>query len=144
MSKETSRFVEDLLGTWNTPDVERIETFYVLEYEGVDVGQAKPQRGPQGVRQFAISYLQAFPDLRFVEEETVVQNDRVVLVWTARGTHQGKFMRIPPTEREIAVRGVSLLTVEDGKIKHGLYIWDVAGLPRDLGLLPELRASEDD
>lgn len=43
------------------------------------------------------SYLEAFPDLRFVEDEVVVEGDRAVLVWTAHGTHGGKLMSIPPT-----------------------------------------------
>jgi hypothetical protein len=47
-------------------------------------------------------------------------------------------MRIPPTGRSIAVRGTSVLTVESGKIIRGLYVWDVAGLLRSIGLLPEL------
>jgi hypothetical protein len=47
-------------------------------------------------------------------------------------------MRIPPTGCDIAVRGISVLTVENGKVTRGLYIWDVAGLLRSIGLLPEL------
>lgn len=137
-TKEIGWFVEDLLDAWNAHDIERIKAFYAPEYMGVDLGQAEPQYGPQGICQTALGYLQAFPDLRFSEEETVIQDNHVALVWTARGTHRGKIMRIPSTEQEIVVRGVSLLTVEDGRITRGLYIWDVAGLLRTLGLLPEL------
>ena len=36
------------------------------------------------------------------------------------------------------MRGVSALTLRDGKVIRGLYIWDVAGLLRNIGLLPEL------
>jgi steroid delta-isomerase-like uncharacterized protein len=131
-------FVRDLLEAWNAHDVERVKTFYAPEYEGTDVGQADPQRGPEGVRQTMLGSLQAFPDLRFVEEEVVVQDNRAVLIWTAHGTHRGKLMRIPPTGCEIAVRGTSVLTIENGSVVRGLYIWDVAGLLRSLGLLPEL------
>jgi predicted ester cyclase len=138
MAKEISQFVGDLLDAWNAHDVERIMAFYAPKYEGVDVGQAEPQRGPQGIHQSALSLLQAFPDLRFVEEETIVQGDQAVLVWRAHGTHKGKLMRSPPTEREVVVRGASVLTVENGKVVRGLYIWDVAGLLRAIGLLPEL------
>jgi hypothetical protein len=31
-------------------------------------------------------YLRAFPDLRFVEQDLIVQGDRAVLVWKAHGT----------------------------------------------------------
>jgi hypothetical protein len=47
-------------------------------------------------------------------------------------------MHIPPTGRKIAVRGISVLTIENGKITRGLYVWDAAGLLRTTGLLPEL------
>lgn len=132
------QLVEDLLDAWNAHDTGRITTFYAPEYEGVDVGEAEPQRGPQGISRSVDRYLRAFPDLRFVEEDVVIQGDRAVLVWTAHGTHGGKLMHIPPTGRKIAVRGVSVLTIEHGKITRGLYVWDAAGLLRAIGLLPEL------
>ena len=132
------QLVEDLLDAWNAHDTGRITTFYAPEYEGVDVGEAQPQRGPQAVSRSVDRYLRAFPDLRFVEEDVVVQGDRAVLVWTSHGTHGGNLMRIPPTGRKIAVRGISVLTIENGKITRGLYVWDAAGLLRAIGLLPEL------
>ena len=138
--KEVSEeeIARELLEAWNAHDIEHIKTFYAPEYEGVDVGQAEPQRGPQSVPQNVERYLRAFPDLRFVEEDIVVQDNRAVLVWKAYGTHKGKFMNIPPTGRNVAVRGTSVLTVENSKVARGLYIWDVAGLLRSIGLLPEL------
>ena len=132
------QLVEDLLDAWNAHDTGRITTFYAPEYEGVDVGEAEPQRGPQAISRSVDRYLRAFPDLRFVEEDVVIQGDRAVVVWTAHGTHGGKLMHIPPTGRKIAVRGISVLTIENEKITSGLYVWDAAGLLRAIGLLPEL------
>lgn len=137
-AKEVARVVHDLLEAWNARDPELIHAFYAPEYEGVDVGQAKPQRGPQDVSRMVKRYLQAFPDLRFVDEDVVVQGNRAVLVWTAHGTHGGELMHIPPTGRNISVRGTSVLSIENGKVTRGLYVWDVAGLLRSIGLLPEL------
>jgi predicted ester cyclase len=96
--QEITRLVRDLLEAWNAHDVERIKTFYAPDYEGVDVGQAKPQSGPQGVARLVKRYLQAFPNLYFVAEDVVVQGNRAVLVWTAHATHRGELMRIPPPD----------------------------------------------
>jgi len=131
-------FTERLVEAWNSHDAGRVRDFYAPEYEGVDVGRAEPYRGPQGAAYHMTAYLRAFPDLRFTQDEILVQGDRVALFWTAYGTHEGKLMNIPPTHRKIAVRGASLLTVENAKISHGLYVWDVAGLLRSIGLLPDL------
>jgi steroid delta-isomerase-like uncharacterized protein len=136
--EEIARLVRDLLEAWNAHDLRRIETFYAPDYEGVDVGQAGPQHGPQSASRNMERYQRAFPDLRFVEQDLIVEGDRAVLVWEAHGKHAGKLMNIPPTGRTIAVRGTSVLTIRDGKISRGLYVWDVAGLLRSLGLLPEL------
>lgn len=135
---EITRLVRDLLEAWNTHDPELIRSFYAPEYEGVDVGEAEPRRGPSDVAQTVERYLRAFPDLHFVEDDVVAQGDRAVLVWTACGTHGGQLMRIPPTGREISMRGTSVFTIRDGKITSGLHVWDVAGLLRSIGLLPEL------
>lgn len=130
--------VRELLQAWNAHDIDRAVTYYSADYEGVDVAQAAPQRGPEGIRDMLSLYMRAFPDLHFTEEATIVQGEQVAMFWTAQGTHQGALMNIPPTGRSIQVRGVSLLTLSDGKVARALYIWDVAGLLRGIGLLPEL------
>src|SRR5262249_1087173 len=79
----------------------------------------------------------AFPDLQ-IRGEPLIQDAQVALVWTLRGTHQGPFLRIPPSCRAIAVRGVTLLMVRDGRIIQGDSIWDVPGFLLTIGLLPGL------
>ena len=131
-------FAAQLIDAWNSHDMERVARLYAPEYRGVDVGQSAQQQGTQGILQMLSRYWSAFPDLTFTPEETIVHGNRVVLVWTARATHLGRLMNIPPTNRCVAFRGVSLLTVEGGKVWEAAYIWDVAGLLRSIGLLPEL------
>ncbi|MEW5959648.1 MAG: ester cyclase [Chloroflexota bacterium] len=127
-----------LIVAWNDHDFDQLLTFYAPDYEGIDVGEAGPHYGPAGIRQNLARYLEAFPDLHFVTDSPIVQHDRLALAWTARGTHLGKLMNIPPTGHRVEVRGVSLLAIKDNKISRGFYIWDVAGLLRSIGLLPEL------
>ncbi len=138
MSQAVAELATALLEAWNSHDIDRLAALHAAHYEGIDVGQAVPQQGLDEVRQTFNHYLQAFPDIHFTVEETLAQGERLTLVWTARGTHQGTLMHIPPTRRRVQVRGISVLTVQDDKITHGLHVWDVAGLLRHIGLLPEL------
>lgn len=138
MSQATTELISQLLAAWNLHDTDRASAFYAPDYEGVDVSEASPQQGQQGARLALARYLHAFPDLSFTQGLTLVEGEHVALAWTARGTHQGKLMNIPPTGRMVEVGGVSLFTLESGKIKRALVIWDVAGLLRAIGLLPEL------
>jgi steroid delta-isomerase-like uncharacterized protein len=138
VSSTTAELITQLLAAWNAHDADRTTAFYAPDYEGVDVGEALPQRGQQGAGQALARYLRAFPDLSFSQEAVLVDHEQAVLFWIARGTHQGKLMNIPPTGRMVEVRGMSLFTLQAGKIKQAMVIWDVAGLLRAIGLLPEL------
>ncbi len=134
----TTQFVVQLVEAWNSHDLERVVPFYAPDYVGEDVAQSAQQEGREGIRQTLTRYWSAFPDLHFTLDELIVQDDRVALVWTSRGTHQGRLMNIPPTGRLLTMRGVSVLRLAGDRVHHALYIWDVAGLLRGIGLLPEL------
>ena len=132
------QIVHSIVDAWNAHDVERLVEFFAPDYIGFDVAQAAPVCGLEGISGSFQRYLDAFPDLHFTPDQIVIEGDQVILAWTASGTHQGKFMHIPPTGRYVTVKGVSILTFSGNKIVRGQYIWDVAGLLRALGLLPEL------
>ncbi len=135
---QTMEFITDLIAAWNAHDVERLASLYTPDYEETDVGQADPQRGRESIRRTATRYLRAFPDLQVTLNEVVIDGDRAALAWTWCGTHRGTMLNIPPTGRHVTVRGTSFLTFEDGLIRRGLRVWDMAGLLRSIGLLPEL------
>jgi steroid delta-isomerase-like uncharacterized protein len=130
--------VRELIEAWNAHDAERVAACYAEDFEGEDVAQAEPQRGPHDIRRITLFYLRAFPDVQIELQDAVFDGDKVVMVWVLRGTQRGTFMRIPPTGRRVAVRGTTLLTLRHGQIARAVRIWDVAGLLRSVGLLPEL------
>ena len=118
--------------------IERVVSFYSPDYIGDDIGLSSPLHGREGIRIKLQEYWTAFPDLRFEVISTLVDGNRLVIVWSGEGTHQGTIMHIPATGHSVQVRGVSILDVQDGMVVHGQYIWDLAGMLRHMGLLPEL------
>lgn len=142
MTADLAIFAETINDAWNSHYIEKVLSFYSPEYIGDDVGQASLLRGREGLRAMLENYWGAFPDLRFKVVSTLVEGNRLVIVWVGEGTHQGTIMNIPPTGHTVEVRGVSILDVQDGMIVRGQYIWDMAGMLRHMGLLPELHAAE--
>ena len=138
MSQAIEQLVTDLIAAWNAHDVERVAALYAPDYEEKDVAQTDSLRGRDGIRRTVLLYLRAFPDLQVTLTDVVVDGNRAALGWTWCGTHRGTFMNIPPTVRHVAVRGASFLIIENGRIRRGTRIWDLAGLLRAVGLLPEL------
>ena len=138
MTTDLATFADTINQAWNSHEIENVLGFYSSQYVAEDVGQAFLQRGPESIRTMLENYWQAFPDLEFTMTDVVVEDSRVAIVWMAEGTHQGTIMNIPPTGHRVEVRGVSILDVENGLIVRGQYIWDMAGMLRHMGLLPEL------
>jgi steroid delta-isomerase-like uncharacterized protein len=138
MTTDLAIFAEVINEAWNSHDLEKVIHFYATDYIGSDVGQPHLQRGHQGLRDMLEMYWKAFPDLQFTVTDTVIEDSRVAIVWVAEGTHQGPIMNIPATWHEVKVRGMSVINVENGLIVRGQYIWDLAGMLRHMGLLPEL------
>jgi steroid delta-isomerase-like uncharacterized protein len=139
MSDQIAQLVNDLVAGWNAHDIDKVTDLYADDFEEEDVANKEIQRGKAAVRRTMWLYLRAFPDLQLEADEIVIQRDCVALSWIISGTHRGTLMNIPPTGRAVRIRGVSLLTVADGRLQRARRIWDLAGLLRSFGLLPELQ-----
>lgn len=79
----------------------------------------------------------ATPDLRHTIEDMVAEGDRVAIRLTARGTHTGEFMGIPPTGKTVTVTGTGICRIADGKIQEDWFNSDALGLLQQLGVIPK-------
>lgn len=138
MSQETVKLIQRLVAEWNSHDPERVAARYTPDCYGLDVAIAKPQIGREGVKQMFAAYYAAFPDLKIIADDIIVEEERVAMFWTAHATHQGTILNIPASGRHITVSGVNRFVLQDELISHSLTIWDVAGMLRGMGLLPDL------
>ncbi len=81
-------------------------------------------------------FVTGFPDLNVAIEDEVSEGERVVVRWTARGTHQGEFMGMPPSGNEFVIGGLTLLRIAEGKIAEHWVGGDFLGLMQQVGALP--------
>jgi len=133
-----STIANRLIDAWNSHDFSQVAALYSTDCESIDVGQSGMLRGIEGLRQMFTGYWAAFPDLRFTLEASMEEAEALALFWRATGTHRGAILRIPATGRSVEILGSAHHSLSEGKIVRSTYIWDTAGLLRNLGLLPEL------
>lgn len=138
MSERIREVIAQVVAAWNSHDPQRVAAYYTEDCYGLDVAVARPQIGREGVQRMFEAYYIAFPDLEITPDDIIVDGDRAAIFWTARATHDGPILNIPPSGRPVIARGVNRLVLEDGKVCETLTIWDVAGMLRGLGLLPDL------
>ena len=59
---------------------------------------------------------QAFPDLRIVIDDVIVNEQNAVIRWTMPATHQGVFRGVQPNGRPVQFTGMDILRIEHGRI----------------------------
>ncbi len=135
------QLLEQLATMWNERRLDLAVELYTDDYVGIDMTAQTHVQGPAGVTSRLERIYHALPDLQFRAYETILENSQLALHWCVRGTQRGVLLNIPPTGQSIQINGVSFLTLQDGKIKRAVHLWDMAAVLRALGLLPELETS---
>jgi steroid delta-isomerase-like uncharacterized protein len=107
-------------------------------FVGHDAAMPDPIRGPNGLKQQASGYREAFPDLELTIEDQIAESEEVATRWTARGTHKGELFGISPTGKQATVDGVTIDRFSGGKIVESWVNWDALGLMQQLGAVPEM------
>lgn len=97
----------------------------------------KQGSGAQGYIDLFAEMRAAFPDLKATPEHITADEDTVALAYTITGTHQGTFLGVPPTNKEIKARGVQIARFADGKMVERWGSSDQLGILNQLGIEPQ-------
>jgi steroid delta-isomerase-like uncharacterized protein len=87
-----------------------------------------------GLKQHIAVAEAAFPRYSLDPEDIFAEGDKVLVRFTLRGTHHGDFMGIPPTGRTVAVPGLIVYRIADGKIAEHWMHMDNMALMQQLGI----------
>ncbi len=129
---------QQVIDAWNSRADEVIVQFYSKDYVVEDITAGRIREGWEGLRQWTKSVFTAFPNLLYSLVYDIETDGKLVLHWLAKGNHQGPLMNIPATGKNVFIHGMSILRLENGKIIHGQVMWDMSGVLRQIGLLPEI------
>lgn len=88
--------------------------------------------GRDGVREFFALVRDGLPDVDVAVDELVAEGDRVAVATTISGTHRGELFGHAPTGRRVAVTGIDVVRIRDGRIVEHRGLTDMVGLMRQL------------
>ena len=126
------RFTEELFNKGNLAVVDELVATNFVDHSGFP--GVTPDR--EGYKQFATISRTALPDFHTTIEDIIAEGDKVVQRFTARGTHKGEFMGIPPTGKQVTVAGIAIHRITDGKIVENWVNMDMLGMMVQLGVVP--------
>lgn len=142
MSTETNkaiiaRMIEQV---WNEGHTDLVVEFFAEDYVQHIAGQPA-QAGYELVQQGAASSRAAYPDFQLSIDDQVAEGDRVAARWTMTGTHEGEFLGIQPTGKQVNHAGTTFYRLENGRIAEVWFLADMMGLMQQLGVLPAPEAA---
>ena len=97
--------------------------------------------GPEGVMRFVTTWRTAFPDLQFIIEDQIAEENKVATRFTVRGTQTGRLLDIAPTGKPGTMSGMTIAHDLDGKIVEIWITRDDLGLRRQLGVVPPMEGA---
>ena len=77
----------------------------------------------------------AFPDSATTVNVMVVENDKAAVDWTWEATHSAPLMGIPPSGIKLAVRGMTIERVAEGRIVEHWAVIDQLSWLQQLGVI---------
>ena len=137
-AEENKALVRRIYGAWSKPsNATRIEELYAADYVFHGTG-VFPDMDRAGLKELATTAATAFPDLHYTVEDLIAEGDKVVWRPTLRGTHQGDFMGIPPTGKQVSFTGIEIDRIEDDRFVEAWFNEDHLGLMQQLGVIPQM------
>jgi steroid delta-isomerase-like uncharacterized protein len=127
------RFLDEMFnkGRYTTAD----------ELLSVDFVDHSPLQGlppnRDGFKQSFVIFRNVFPDMLYAIEDIVAEGDMVVVRWSATGTQKGELMGLPPTGKHIAITGIDIFRLANGKLVEMWLSWDQLGMLQQLGAIPK-------
>lgn len=130
------RHFEEVLNQGMLDVIDEIYTDdYTLDAPVSSDGQSRNRSLTQGreqLKQRVTLFRNGFPDIHFTTDEIIGEGDTVVVRYTYRGTHQGVFAGIEPTGHTIAIMGILIAHLTDGRIREAVSVFDSADLMKQL------------
>ena len=133
-AKETStRIIEEIFGAGK---YDLADELIAADAIGHDAALPEPIKGPEGLKEAARSYREAFPDLKITVDMAIADGDHAAVRWTARGTHKGDLFGIAATGKQATVTGITIDRYDGGQVVESWTNWDTLGLLQQIGAVP--------
>ncbi len=107
----------------NEGNVDKVPEFFATTYVAHVTGG--DMQGREWIAEFLTSLREAFPDLTVEIEVLATEGDRVAWLRTSRGTHEGDFMGVAASGRQLVWQDVIVTRYENGMVAEE---WGESGL----------------
>jgi predicted ester cyclase len=125
--------VRQLADTFNNP--QNRESSYFNFYDDSLIIHGFPPNLPtnkEGFKQFIYLLWKAFPDIRIMFDDIIIEGNKVACRYNLTGTHKGEFVDLRPTDKQFRVNGMTIFSFRDTKVIERWNVVDMMSLMEQL------------
>lgn len=129
----TTAVAKALYAAYNDHRTGDVAALYAADAIHEDVAHGRPKLGAKNIAEGLEKFLGWFPDAQWNLASIVAGNDeKVAIQYTVTGTLSAPLGPIVPRGQRISLRGLMVLTLEDGKIARSEDYWDATTFQKQL------------
>lgn len=137
-ASEPERLAQEYAELWTEQDFSRISEVvpesFVHRSPGAPGGEVQ---GPDGVEEFMRQITSAFPDFQAEIVDSISSEDKAAVETKFTMTHEGEFLGIPPTGREIEFQSLAKVQTAGGELQEFREYANVQELLDKLGAMDD-------
>jgi len=137
VTKENVRVINRFEELWNTGNMAIAADIFDDDFVNHSPGNTEVGN-IEILKELVTEIRTGFPDFRVTSDDLIPVEDKVAIRWTANATHQGEFMGIPATGKQISWVGIVMAHFADGKIMEMWWSEDHLGMLQQLGVIPPM------
>ena len=131
--KPLREVVQQLAETFNDPKIRELSYFDFYDDSLTIYGflpNLPADKG--GFKQFIYLLWKAFPDIRIIFEDLIIEGNKVAGRYYLTGTHKGEFIALQPTDKQFKVNGMTVFAFHSTKVVERWNIVDMISLREQL------------
>ena len=132
-SEGLRQVVRNLADTFNDPKV-RESSYFDFYDDSLDIHGFPPNlpTNKEGFKQFIYLLWKAFPDIRIIFEDIIIEGNNVVCRYYLTGTHNGAFEDLQSKGKKFKVNGMTEFSFRNTKIVERWNLVDMISLNEQL------------
>ncbi len=136
-AEENKEVVRRLYGLFEEGNIdEQVDELLAPDYVNHSPGMPDQPTGREGVKAVLSMFRSGMPDSRVVFSDMIAEGDKVAVLYTIEGTHEGELFGVPPTGQQLSIESFTVERVSDGKIREHWRVTDTLDMMQQLGAIP--------
>ncbi len=133
--RQNEALVHDFIEALNTQDIDKLTSLFTEYGTYEEVCSGRLNKGRKAIANYIRATIEGIPDSKFELVSISCSANHAMFEWIWKGTNSVGWpaMNLPPTNKYLELRGVSVMDIENGRIRANRDYWDWNSLMKGIG-----------